>query len=231
MENIAVNGSLFDGGFSNVYGDNGPVSLNNKEIVRSVSENQHEIIRWIMALYCPYGFDLDPTYSIGNFYKSIKKPKFKMDLIESADARCDASNLPIKSNSIKSIMFDPPFVGGSRNEGKPGIIKERFSYYKTIQNDLWGMYSKAIHEFYRVLRKDGVLVFKCQDTVESGKQYITHVEVMNQAYKVGFYPKDLFILTANSRIIRQERQFHARKFHSYFWVFIKQDCPVKYNLN
>ena len=91
------------------------------------------------------------------------------------------------------------------------------------------MYFEAINEFYRVLRINGVLVFKCQDTIESGKQYITHVEVMNQAYNAGFYPKDLFILTAKNRIINQKRQFHARKFHSYFWVFIKQDCSIKYN--
>ena len=223
--------SLFSGSFAKKYGETGPVSLSNKEIVRSVSDSNTEIIRWIMALYCPNGFDLDPTYSIGNFYRSIKEPKFKFDLVSSGPeiVPADASELPIKDNSINSIMFDPPFVGGSRRDGKPGIIKVRFGYYKNIQDELWDMYSKALNEFYRVLKPGGVVVFKCQDSVESGKQYITHVEIMNRALQTGFYPKDLFILTAKNRIIKQERQFHARKFHSYFWVFIKQKSPVDYN--
>ena len=105
--------SLFSGSFAKKYGETGPVSLSNKEIVRSVSDSNTEIIRWIMALYCPNGFDLDPTYSCGNFYKSIKEPKFKMDLCEDGVLKADATELPIKDNTLNSIMFDPPFVGGS----------------------------------------------------------------------------------------------------------------------
>ena len=228
-----MNKSLFAGSFANKCGVDGPVMLTNKDIVRSVSGNQTEIIRWIMGLYCPNGFDLDPTYSVGNFYKSIKEPRIKMDLSEPINGglKADARYLPIKSNSVSSVMFDPPFVAGSPRDpenAKLSIIKKRFGYYKDIQKDLWGMYAKALIEFYRVLKSNGVLVFKCQDTIDSGKQCLTHVEVINQANKIGFYPKDMFILTANVRILRQERQFHARKFHSYFLVFIKQKSPVKY---
>lgn len=73
---------------------------------------------------------------------------------------------------------------------------------------------------------------KCQDTVDSCKQYFSHVEIINHASKVGFYPKDLFILLAKARIIGEnhEKQQHARKFHSYFIVFLKtKNPPVKYS--
>ena len=40
----------------------------------------------------------------------------------------------------------------------------------------------------------GILIFKCQDKVSSGKQYMSHVFIINEAEKLGFYTKDLFIL-------------------------------------
>lgn len=42
--------------------------------------------------------------------------------------------------------------------------------------------------------------------------------------RLGFYPKDLFILLAKSRLVadwQKNSQKNARKYHSYFWVFEK----------
>ncbi len=198
--------------------------IRNVDIIRSILYDQQEILEWIMELYCPDGFELDPTYSKGNFYKGrIPKPKYKFDILPVAPRviQANSTNLPIPDTSIKSIIFDPPFIVGSRNDGKEGLIKFRFGYYKNI-NELWGMYSDAIKEFHRILSAGAVLIFKCQDTIDSGKQYLSHVKVVNIAEEAGFYAKDLFILLAKNRIISQQRQFHARKFHSYFLVFEKQ---------
>ena len=142
----------------------------------------------------------------------------------------DCQNLPLADASILSLMFDPPFVGGSRKNGKPGIIKTRFSYYKNIPT-LWNMYKNAIKEFYRILKPKGILVFKCQDTVESGKQFFSEYKIISMALKTGFYPKDKFILLAKHRLISpsQKNQQHARKYHSYFLVFIKQKTKVDYS--
>ena len=60
---------------------------------------------------------------------------------------------------------------------------------------------------------------------------MSHVFVMNEAVKAGFYPKDLFILLAKNRITadwQTRNQKHARKFHSYFWVFEKNGKEVMY---
>lgn len=72
------------------------------------------------------------------------------------------------------------------------------------------------------------MIFKCQDVVFSAKNHFTHVWVMNEALKLGFYPKDLFILLARNRLTDGRKQQHARKFHSYFWVFKKATCKVSY---
>ncbi len=203
-------------------------------IIKSVSDNQVEIITSIISLYCPTRFDLDPTYSKGVFYKNIPEPRLKYDIEPQVDGvlRSDCRDLPLASNSISSLMFDPPFVGGSRKDGKSGIIKERFGYYKTVPI-LWKFYRDAIDEFYRLLKSGGILVFKCQDTVECGKQYLSHVEIINYAYKTGFYPLDLFVLTAKNRLIspNQRQQQHSRKYHSYFLVFRKATRLVGYTPN
>ena len=197
--------------------------IRNVDIIRSISYNQEEILQWIIELHCPNGFELDPTYSIGNFYKGrIPEPKYKFDINPMAPGviQADVIALPFKNNSINSIIFDPPFIVGMPKDGKPGIMRTRFSHYRKIP-ELWEMYWKAIKEFCRILKENGILVFKCQDTIDSGRQYLSHIEIVNMAKKADFYTKDLFILCVSNRIIRQTRQFHARKFHSYFLVFEK----------
>ena len=85
------------------------------------------------------------------------------------------------------------------------------------------MYFRAGLEAYRVLKKKGVLIVKCQDEVSAGKQWLTPVEIINEYEKYGFYAKDLFIVMRKNRpgVSRLKKQVHARKNHSYFLVFIK----------
>ena len=203
-----------------------------KKIIQSISYSQEEIIQWIIDLYCPNGFELDPTYSKGVFYKNLPIPKLKFDIAPQIRGveKADCTNLPLGSESISSMMFDPPFVAAIPKAKATGIITNRFGYYRNIQHELWPMYRKALKEFYRILKPNGVLVFKCQDVIDSCKQYFSHVEIINYAISLGFYPKDLFVLLAKNRLMspNQYKQQHARKFHCYFLVFIKQKIPVQY---
>lgn len=208
------------------------LSIEKEKVVRTTGNNQYEIIKDIIRLHCPAGIEADITYSKGNFYKNgVRAPKCKMDIqpIGSGIIKADSRQLPLLGNCINTLMYDPPFVGGSRKDGKPGIIKTRFGYFKNIL-ELWAYYNQTLKECYRVLKQNGVLIFKCQDTVESSKQYFTHIQVMNYAVNIGFYPKDLFILLAKNRLMsdNMKNQQHARKFHCYFWVFKKENCRVKY---
>lgn len=200
-------------------------------MITTISYKQEEIIQNIINLYVPEGFDLDPTYSKGVFYKNLPKPRICMDLHPQVPGvvEADARSLPLPSSSIKSIMFDPPFIAGGQTNGKDGIIKNRFGYYKRIP-ELWKMYEEAIKEFKRVLEPNGILVFKCQDTVEDHKQYFSEYKIMSLALDAGFYPKDKFILLAKNRLVSpsQRIQQHARKFHSYFLVFINKKPLVQY---
>lgn len=203
-------------------------------MIKSISYNQEEIIKNIQLLYTG-DIECDPTYSKGNFYRNINKPKHKFDINPQSEGvrYADCRRLPLKDNSIKSIMFDPPFLatkGISLNGEKGNIIANRFGVYPT-EKELHQFYIDSMKEFYRILEDKGWLVFKCQDKVSSGKQYLSHVFVVNQAISIGFYPKDIFILVAKNRLTPEwqtKNQKHARKYHSYFLVFQKNGGKIAY---
>lgn len=208
-------------------------------MIKTISYDQTEIIKSILALHVPNRkIDLDTTYSKGNFYNNtgIEKPKYIFDIdpqnteVQYGDSR----HLPLTDNSVDCEMFDPPFLattGKSLSEnGGNNIIAKRFGIYPN-EKELHKFYIDSMREAYRVLKSKGILIFKCQDKVSSGKQYMSHVFIMNEAIKIGFYPKDLFILLAKNRVAADwqvKNQKNARKYHSYFWVFQKCDKKIEY---
>ena len=108
--------------------------------VKSVYESNFEVITNIMSLYNIDRFDLDCTYSKGAFWKDLPDPVNKSDLFPYNDSVVEASSedLPFKDGSMKSIMFDPPFViaGKSYRGNKEGssIIAKRFEGYESYNH-------------------------------------------------------------------------------------------------
>jgi len=209
-----------------------------KVVIKSISYDQSEIIKNILELHVVNRtIDCDPTFSYGNFYKNtgINIPKYIFDINPIEDVEYgDSRNLPLDNESINCEMFDPPFLATTgkslyKNDNS-NIINKRFGVYKN-EKELHQFYIDSLKESYRILKPKGILIFKCQDKVSSGKQYMSHVFIMNEACKLGFYPKDLFILLAKNRIVadwQKENQKNARKYHSYFWVFEKSDKKIEY---
>lgn len=206
-------------------------------MIKSISYSDEEIISWILKLHCSTDIELDPTYSKGNFYKgSIKQPKYKFDLFPQLKnvEKANAEHLPLDSESINTIMFDPPFLATKgkslKIDNESNKINKRFGVYPT-EKELHTFYINALSEFYRLLKKGGVLIFKCQDKVSSGTQYFSHNFIINQANNIGFYTKDMFVLLAKNRIMADwqlRNQKNARKFHSYYLVFQKINKTVEY---
>ena len=207
--------------------------------IKSVSYDQTEIINAILKLHVPSKIiDCDPTFSKGNFYNStgIAPPRYRFDILPSIDAEyADCRNLPLKSNSIECMMFDPPFLATTgksleSDNGNSNKINKRFGVYPS-ETMLHQFYIDSMKETYRVLKDNGILIFKCQDKVSSGRQYFSHCFIKEEAEKIGFYPKDLFILLAKNRITANwqvKNQKNARKYHCYFWVFVKSKTKVTY---
>jgi len=199
------------------------------DLIRSVSTDQTEILKWILKLYVPDGrFEADSTYSKGGFYKDIPPPRLRFDLNPQSEdvIQADCRNLPIEDESISSLMFDPPFLattGKSLESDEGNIINRRFTVCRS-EAELQELYRDAVREAQRVLKPGGIFVFKCQDKVSSGKQYWMHCFAYELAMKNGFEAEDLFVLVAKSRLVAnwQRNQKHARKFCSFFWVFRKK---------
>ena len=204
---------------------------------KSFSFDEQELIQWILQLHCKFPIELDPTYSKGNSYKgNFPEPVHKFDLYPQVPGvlQANAEDIPLVSDSINTIMFDPPFLATTGKsllaDDDSNKINKRFSVFPN-EKALHQFYINALKEFYRLLKDDGILIFKCQDKVSSSKQYFSHVFIMNEAEKLGYYCKDMFLLLAKQRIVanwQKENQKNARKYHSYFLVFEKSKRKIQY---
>lgn len=184
--------------------------------------SQAYVLRAINALYLNgSGVQVDPMYGKGSFYRDdFPYPQFIGDLSgESPAIKINACYLPFPNGTVKSVILDPPFMHA---HGKNSAMSRYKSY--PSQRALQALYLSLLQESMRVLETGGILIFKCQDTVESGKQVWSHIKVHDMATSLGFQVVDLFVVEAQSRMTghNHARQVHARKFHSYFWVFRKK---------
>lgn len=195
------------------------------EVIKSVQNSDESILRAIQQMYLKgEDFDLDPCFSIGKFYGDIPLPKHKMDKTPQLPGVIEndiLNGIPLESNSIKSIVFDPPFMFGTHGQTKNNIMTKRFTMFDSFV-ELKYMYRKALQEFYRVLIKGGIVSFKCQDYTDS-RTTLTHCFVHNWAIETGFDVEDLFILVFSGGRIWNSNlvQRHARKYHSY-WLVLKK---------
>jgi len=191
---------------------------------KSVFNNEQELIKALLEIH-NNGEDIecDPMYFKGNFYKEINKPKYKFD-INPQVPECeygDARNLPLPSESLNSIILDPPFLICNRKSQFEYYSSRTHTFFKS-QDELIECYHEIIKEAYRVLKKKGVLIFKCQDYTDS-KTIMTHCLVYELAATLGFYAKDIAILVLPNKVYNgNTKQRHLRKIHTYFWVFIKK---------
>ena len=221
----------------------GGVSTSNLVMSAHVDGNA-EVFPQILELHVPEGSLIaDVTWGNGVFWQNVPPSKYRLlptDIATGTDCR----QLPYTNNSLDCVVLDPPYMEGfyrkspenKAGSGSHSAFAEAYSNGDEINGDLenegtkkWhaavtDMYFKAGTEALRVLRKNGVLIVKCQDEVSAGKQWLTHVEIINKYEEFGFYTKDLFVVVRNNRpsVSRLLTQKHARKNHSYFLVFVKK---------
>ena len=199
---------------------------NKPVVIKSVMDSDRKILESIRVLYLNNSnFDLDPCYSTGKFYENLERPLFKLDKTpQSEDVEQNdivEKGLPYGGNTISSIVFDPPFMFGKHGKTDQNIMTKRFTMFDSWA-DLENMYKKSLQEFKRVLVRGGIVAFKCQDYTDS-RTTLTHCYVHNWALEIGFAVEDIFIMTfRGGRVWNSNlRQKHARKYHSYWFVFRK----------
>ena len=205
-----------------------------------------ELFQQILSLHVPEGSRIaDVTYGMGAFWRGIDTSKYEFfpsDIKTGIDAR----SLPYKDCYLDALVLDPPYMEGLyRNTedkmaggGSHKHFRECYSNAQATPNgtlryhdQVVDMYMLCALESSRVLKMGGVFIVKCQDEVSSNRQKLTHVELIYGFEKMGFYCKDLFVLTRSNHpvISRLNKQVHARKNHSYFLVFVKTPNKLPYS--
>lgn len=190
-------------------------------MLKSVYYDQDEILQAIQTLHSPSGFCADLTYGSGGFWKPNTKPRVCFDLVprKKGVVKADSGHLPILESSLRSCVFDPPFLTYIK-PGHSSIMAKRFGGYWTY-DDLIDHYFATLREAQRALVSKGVMVFKCQDIIHNHRMHAVHIDVVTEAVRQGYRLRDLFILAAKHRMPmpgKSRTQRHARVFHSYFLV-------------
>lgn len=197
-------------------------------MIRSVEYDQSVILNDILRLNDIDCFEIDLSYGKGQFYKKVPEPVLKIDIDPqnpSVSKGCSTST-GLPEGAFGALVFDPPFLTYIKEARQHGsIMAKRFGGYWAY-SELEAHYKGTLKEAYRLLRKKGILVFKCQDIIHNHKMHATHINVVNWAENL-FRLKDLFILPAKHRMpmpqgdTAKRVQKHARVYHSYFLVLEK----------
>jgi hypothetical protein len=183
-----------------------------------------ELIRDVAALYVADGATVaDVTYGLGAFWRKTDTARFKLngtDLVTTSPA-VDFRALPYADGSVDVVVLDPPYA---HNGASHMVWADR--YQSQVTRDLGhdgiiDLYRAGMTEAVRVLKRGGTLWVKCQDEVESGRQKLSHIEIRAIASELQLRVEDLFVVTPGSKPSskRWQRQVHARKNHSFLWVF------------
>lgn len=159
------------------------------------------------------GTDIKPQSAYKGYDK--KFPDVKIT------GRIDFRHLPYRARSFDGVVFDPPYM---HNPGRP--MYDTYNNAETTSGmyhrDIMQLYADGMADSVRVLKYGGLLFVKCKDEIESGRQCWSHVEVLQLAEMLKLVDEDLFVLVQSSKpVIQHSRQLHARKNHSYLWVFRK----------
>jgi len=156
----------------------------------------------------------------------------------------DSRRLPYEDNSFDCVVFDPPYMhtpGGTAHNGHQNfegyyannterdheVLKrglEETGGMPKYHEAVLDLYFRSGREAWRVLRDEGIFIVKCQDEVCTNRQRLTHIEITNEFARCGFVVEDLFVVVRNNKpgVSRMmNRQYHARKNHSYFMIYRK----------
>ncbi len=189
----------------------------------------------VLRLHVPAGSRVaEVTYGQGAFWRAVPAGEYRLTPSD-LKTGVDCTRLPYADDSFDAVVLDPtymeglfrPATGQHAGGGTHAAFRSRYStgaaseggprYQETVVD----LYRRAEIEAYRVLRRRGIFIVKCQDEVSAARQRLTHAELVNEVLRAvpgrGLARRGAGRPPGVSRI---KRQLHARKNHSYFLVFV-----------
>jgi len=194
-----------------------------------------DLIRAAADLYLkPGDWICDPTWGKGVFWKKVNLSHYTLtasDKVTCPNAPWDCRHLPHSARFFDVVVLDLPYAHNPGQMIVDGNYKNAQTTKGMYHVDIMRMYFDSMREAKRILKPEGMLWVKTQDEVESSFQRWSHIEIYLMAVKLGFFGKDLFVLMQQNRpVIQHKRQQHARKCHSYLWVFKLPSAAEKHQL-
>ena len=192
-------------------------------VLSVVTGDNSDLIARVARLYARQEHRIaDLTWGKGVFWRKL--PHLSVtgsDLVTVPERPYDFRSTPYADQSFDIVVLDPPYIHS------PGrhITDRRYQNAATTagmrHDDIRRLYAEGMREAMRICRPGGQVWVKCKDQVQAAVQRWAHTEILVDAQALGLYARDLFLLVPTSRTPsgRWERQFHARKVHSYLWVF------------
>lgn len=116
------------------------------------------------TIYC----DIRSEEWEGDFGSAIRSDgkKKHRELVINPDIICDFTDLPFENNSFYLVIFDPPHI---KNLGKDSWMRKA---YGSLYEGWEDMIRNGFRECMRVLKENGVLVFKWSDVSVSTRDII-----------------------------------------------------------
>lgn len=213
-------------------------------VVSAYVGNNADLIAAVSRLYIPDNANvLDCTWGKGRFWSKtdtdrfwltgsdidrIEDPKAKTHFLYPGVSYYDLSTEEL-GDPFDVVVFDPPYKSGGETSHKSMVDQYGLQHLTSDTPSRHGNVGSVLFEYtvgmeqaHRVLKPSGLLMVKCQDMVESGKQWFNHLTVAQFGADLGFYLKDLFVLVSSKNpMMRHGHQLHSRKNLSYLWVMEK----------
>lgn len=188
-----------------------------KPILTCHEGSNSDLLPHVMQMYAKEGFKIaDVTYGKGVFWRNVNLSNYDF---HSSDLQSgiDFTKLPYDSSTFDMLVLDPPYMHGGATVKES--INDCYKNQNTSHESVIRLYAGGILEAARVLKKKGIILVKCQDEIESGKQCFSHIEIQQLLVIFGFRVLDMFVLKQKSvPAMREAYQKTARKNHSYMYV-------------
>ena len=210
-------------------------------IIKSISDDQQEILNNIIKLYIKEGYiQADFTFSCGSLYTGgsysnniVPFPQLRFDKFPTqGEGRKKMHGIKdgilplsyaerIEDGTLHSCIVDLPFLVTKKEWNKNCKMHQRFNSFNDMK-EATEANKNMLKLSYEKLMKKGIMIMKTQDICTAGHQLWFSHYVHQWAEEQGFKVIDKFILTSNRRMLSSgTSQSCARKYHSYFFVFKK----------
>jgi hypothetical protein len=199
-------------------------------VLTSYQCNNDFLMAQVARLYFSPGDRIaDVTYGSGVFWRGVDLAQYDFhpsDLLTVPDHPYDFRRLPYRSREFDAHVIDPPYMhhpSYSRRRIHNADYKNAETTRGFSHEDIIRLYREGMVEGHRILKPGGLMLVKCKDEIEGGRQRMSHIEIRDIAVNdMGMAVHDLFILTQKHPLVHFGRSRHARKNHSYLWVFRKR---------